>query len=135
MTKIEHIALASNSEEESDRFFIELLGLEQIRNFSVSEELMEKFFEIKKEQQIIRYSNENLDIEVFITKDDSKSSDNFTHVCLVIQDRDKFVEKAKEMGEDERDDTKKEIQDLTKQYEDEASKLAKAKEADVMEDA
>jgi ribosome recycling factor len=45
------------------------------------------------------------------------------------------AEKAKKMGEDERDDTKKEIQDLTKQYEDEASKLAKAKEADVMEDA
>ena len=45
------------------------------------------------------------------------------------------AEKAKEMGEDERDDTKKEVQDLTKQYEDNATKLAKAKEADVMEDA
>lgn len=45
------------------------------------------------------------------------------------------AEKAKEMGEDERDDTKKEVQDLTKQYEDKATELANAKEADVMEDA
>lgn len=44
------------------------------------------------------------------------------------------AEKAKEMSEDERDDTKKEIQDLTKTFEDQVSGLAKAKETEVLEE-
>jgi ribosome recycling factor len=43
-------------------------------------------------------------------------------------------EKDKEFSEDVRDDIKKQIQDLTKKYEDQASELAKAREAEVMED-
>lgn len=43
------------------------------------------------------------------------------------------AEKDKEMSEDERDEVKKEIQDLTKKYEDQASRLAKAREEEVME--
>jgi len=43
------------------------------------------------------------------------------------------AEKAKEMSEDGRDDTKKEVQDLTKTYEKQVNDLAKAKETEVME--
>ncbi len=42
-------------------------------------------------------------------------------------------EKDKELTEDERDQTKEEIQDLTKKFENRANDLAKAKEAEVME--
>ena len=45
------------------------------------------------------------------------------------------AEKAKEMSEDERDETKKEVQDMTKKSEDKVNGFAKGKEADVMEDA
>ena len=44
------------------------------------------------------------------------------------------AEKAKEISEDIRDDTKQEVQDLTKKYEDQAADAAKAKETEVMED-
>ncbi len=44
------------------------------------------------------------------------------------------AEKSKELSEDDRDDAKKEIQDLTKQYESQANKLAKAREKEVLED-
>ncbi len=43
------------------------------------------------------------------------------------------AEKNKELSEDDRDDVKKEIQDLTKQYESKATELAKARETEVME--
>jgi len=43
-------------------------------------------------------------------------------------------EKDKELSEDERDDLKEEIQQLTKKYEAEANDLAKAREKEVMED-
>lgn len=44
------------------------------------------------------------------------------------------AEKAKEISEDVRDDTKKEIQELTKKYEEQATKLAKSREAEVLEE-
>jgi ribosome recycling factor len=43
-------------------------------------------------------------------------------------------EKDKTLSEDDRDETKKEVQDLTKKFEDRANDLAKAKEAEVTED-
>jgi ribosome recycling factor len=43
-------------------------------------------------------------------------------------------EKDKILSEDEREDVKKEVQDLTKKFEDQAGDLAKTKEAEVMDD-
>jgi len=92
--KIEHIAIASPSEKEADKFFIELLGLKKVRTFSVPINLMEAFFGLKKEQEVIRYENEDLSVEVFITNDNSRSKDIFTHSCLLVKNRDELVEKA-----------------------------------------
>ena len=44
------------------------------------------------------------------------------------------AEKDKELSEDERDDVKEQIQDLTKTYEAKANDLAKAREKEVMEE-
>ena len=96
--KIQHIAVASNSEKESEEFFIELLGLKKSRSFSVTAELSQQFFEINKDIKIIRYVNENLDIEVIITDDDSKSKDKITHTCIEVNNRDDLLKKAIKMG-------------------------------------
>ena len=61
-------------------------------------DLMEKFFGISKEQKIIRYEKGSLSFEVFITEDKSQTSDIFTHSCLLIENRDEFVDKAISMG-------------------------------------
>ena len=50
---IDHIAIASDSEKKSDEFFVDLLGLKRVKDFTVPKELMEKFFGVKKEQEII----------------------------------------------------------------------------------
>jgi ribosome recycling factor len=44
------------------------------------------------------------------------------------------AEKDKELSEDDRDQVKEEIQELTKRYENQASDMAKAREKDVMDD-
>lgn len=95
--KIEHFAVSSNTEEESDRFFIELLNMKKERSFFVSNDLMEKFFGVRKEQKIVRYGNEEVSVETFITNDNSKAIDSFTHLCLIIEDREKLIEKAKQL--------------------------------------
>ena len=45
-----------------------------------------------------------------------------------------IAEKEKTISEDQRDDIKDKVQELTKKYEEQASALAKAREAEVMED-
>ncbi len=96
--KIEHIAVGYNSEEEADKFFIELLGLKKIRSKSVPPNLMEEFFGVKKEQKFVIYGMEDSNFEVFITNDKSKAKDVFTHSCLVIKNRDEFLDKASSMS-------------------------------------
>ena len=96
--KIEHIAVSSNSEEEADKFFISLLELKRERDFVVSEDLMEQFFSIKKAQRIIRYENEDLSVEAFITDDKNQALDKFTHTCLIVEDRIKLIERAKKLN-------------------------------------
>ena len=96
--RIEHVALASRSEEDSHKFFSVLLGFEKAREFVVSEDLMEQFFNIKKEHKVIRYKNDQMEIEVFITNDNSKVKDSFTHICLFVKDKIDLLGKAEEMG-------------------------------------
>lgn len=96
--KIDHVAVAFNNKEESDRFFIDLLGLKEVRSFLVPEDLMVKFFGIKKDQVIVRYACNGFDIEVFITDDNSKVKDRFTHSCLLIAERDNLINRALSMG-------------------------------------
>ena len=96
--KIEHVAVASNSEVNSDNFYKNLLKLQKIKSFTVSKELMNQFFGVNKDQQIIRYSNESVSIEVFIINGNDKSIDNFTHTCLIVEDRDKLVDDARKKG-------------------------------------
>ncbi len=97
---LEHIAIAANNESNSDDFFIELLGLKRTRSFTVSADLMEKFFGVSKEQKIIRYEKDSLSFEVFITDDESKAQDTFTHSCLLIENRDDFINRASSLGYD-----------------------------------
>jgi len=96
--KIEHIAVAANSEEESDDFFIGLLELEKTRVFNVPNNLMNEFFGIDKEHRVIRYANSEVNFEVFITKEKNRALDVFTHSCLLIENRDKLVEKARKQN-------------------------------------
>ncbi|MHA1349951.1 MAG: VOC family protein [Promethearchaeota archaeon] len=96
--KIEHIAVSSNSEENADVFFMDLLELKKERDFVVPEDLMEQFFNVKKAQRIIRYENEDLSIEAFITDDKNQARDRFTHTCLIVEDRIRLIERAKKLN-------------------------------------
>jgi len=100
MTKLEHVAVSANSEQQSDRFFIELLGLKKTRAFSLAAELNREFFGVEQEIRIARYSNDHLDVEVLVTEDDTRSKDLYTHACLMVEDRDAFEKRARSMGLD-----------------------------------
>jgi hypothetical protein len=96
--KIDHVAVGSNSEQDADKFFIELLGLQKTRSFTVSSDLMEKFFGLNLDQPVIRYGNDKINFEVFITGKLEKAKDVFTHPCIIIDKRDEFLNKAITLG-------------------------------------
>jgi catechol 2,3-dioxygenase-like lactoylglutathione lyase family enzyme len=96
--KVDHFAVAVNSEKEADKFFIELLNLKKVRQFEVNADLMDQFFNVAQKTELIRYENDKIAAEIFITGDNSSSKDYFTHQCLLVEERDKFLEKAQKMG-------------------------------------
>jgi hypothetical protein len=98
--KIEHIAVAENTEEESDKFFINLLGLEKTRSFAVSDDLMERFFGVNKEHNFLRYEKGNISVEVILTEDNSNAKDIFTHSCLLVEDPEDLLSKASSLDFD-----------------------------------
>ncbi|MEJ2295449.1 MAG: VOC family protein [Candidatus Lokiarchaeota archaeon] len=98
--KFEHIAVASNSEGESDKFFVKLLGLDKLRTFTVSNDKMNKFFNIDEEHKFIRYEKQDLSVEVIITNKQECAKDNFTHSCISVENCISLIERADTMGYD-----------------------------------
>jgi len=90
--------LGYNSEEGADKFYIDLLCLKKIRSKIISKDLGDKFFGVKREVKFILYADDDSKFEVFITNDTSKASDIFTHPCILIENRDEFLNRASSMG-------------------------------------
>ncbi len=96
--RLDHIAVCANSEEHADRFFGQLLGLQRTRDFSVPAGMMLALFGIEREIRVLRYAGGGTDVEVFITDDDSRAADRYTHSCLAVPDREAFCRGAQAMG-------------------------------------
>ncbi|TFF86520.1 MAG: hypothetical protein EU517_00320 [Promethearchaeota archaeon] len=96
--KLDHIALASNSEEESDKFFISLLDMNKVRNFEVSNDKMRQFFSVNERHNFVRYENEDFSVEIVITNEKDRVKDTFTHTCISVKNGLKLIEKATSMG-------------------------------------
>ncbi len=95
--RINHCTIAFNSKEESNKFFVDFLGLEELRSFTAPKDLMKEIFGIYKDIDIIRYGDNNIDIEVFLIDDPSEKKGSFNHIGLKVEDRDSLVDKADKM--------------------------------------
>lgn len=95
---LEHFAVSANSVEEANKFFVMLLGLKKTRDFNVNAELISQFFGVNSDQRLIRYEDENIAAEVFINKEKKKAENLFSHICLVIDNRDEIAQKAENLG-------------------------------------
>jgi catechol 2,3-dioxygenase-like lactoylglutathione lyase family enzyme len=98
--KLEHIAVSANTEEQSDKFFVDLLGLTKVRSLSIAADLTRGFFGVDRDIHVVRYGTDSLQAEVFITEDNSRAQDLYTHNCLIVDDRDAFESRARSMGLD-----------------------------------
>lgn len=93
-TKIIHVALTYENREEADIFFNKILGLKLIKSSILSEKLTEEIFKIKKETVIDLYSNDSSYFEIFISN--VKNKKIFDHICIKVDDKERFIIKCKE---------------------------------------
>jgi catechol-2,3-dioxygenase len=93
-TKLLHVALQYSDKNKVEVFFQKILGLNHIKTFNLSEELSEEIFNINKKAEVVVYGNENTVFEIFIN---SQNSDHgYEHICIEINDKEKFVKLCKE---------------------------------------
>lgn len=97
--KLSHTSAVCSSQENADRFYTGILGLAKTKEFSIDKDLTEKIFDIDCDCRIIVYSNENFAVEVFVPDIKlQKNGPTFVHLCLEVEDREKFLELCEAEG-------------------------------------
>jgi len=96
--KLHHVAVVCSSLENADRFYGEILGLQQIKTSVLNRELAEKIFDTDLECQFVLYENENFTIEVFIIPAAQQKITPVAHLCLEVDNKEEFAKNCQANG-------------------------------------
>ncbi len=64
--RLHHLALARTSEAASDRFYVDLLGLEKRREKHVDADLCRALFGVARGHKLIDYAGDGVQFEIFL---------------------------------------------------------------------
>ena len=92
---LRHVALTCSSEEKSDRFYQDLLGLQKSEPKTIPPALSQSLFDINSELKIINYLDENLHFEIFFSDQKIGDAKRIDHACLQVDDLAAFLEKCR----------------------------------------
>jgi len=98
MMRLQHIALVCSSENECDRFYQGILGLEKMESKKLPSELSKQIFNIDMECKIVNYSNHEIKFEIFIAEKVCSDDKTMEHICLEVYDHKLFLQKCSEMN-------------------------------------
>ena len=90
--KLEHIALSVSDHKEIEKFYTNVLGIEQIKNFILRKELAANIFGINEEITVFLLQKDKVVFEIFITTEYRKHA--LDHICISIKNREKFITKV-----------------------------------------
>ena len=96
--RLKHVALTYSSEQNSDRFFQQLLGLKKEGPKALAPSLARAIFDVDTGLMMINYRGESLHFEIFVTGQPLNSKGRIGHVCLAVEDLNVFVEKCRSLG-------------------------------------
>jgi catechol 2,3-dioxygenase-like lactoylglutathione lyase family enzyme len=88
-TTLNHIALECSDKGGAEIFFTKILGMQKAKSFTLSEDLADLIFGIKRSVEVDVYDNGMSRIEVFITG--SSKEAGYEHTCIEIRDKKGFV--------------------------------------------
>lgn len=92
--KLEHIALSISDPEEVRNFYQDILGMTEVKAFTLKKSLAKNIFGLDEEASVFLLQKDNLFLEVFIRQEANKRS--FNHICLTVNDRETLFRKAKQ---------------------------------------
>lgn len=95
---LDHVGIMNEDEDSAVRFYHDILGLEKIKNSSVSSELARQLFAVDREMKMLVYGKENLVVEIFIVPGFSRPDPSVPHFCLQVPDLAYLLEKAEKEG-------------------------------------
>jgi len=87
-----HVAVTINDLSEIKNFYVDILGLEIIKKFTLSKDISNKIFNIEKETEVTVIGKDDFSMEIF--KSNKTSHYDFQHVCITVNNREKVVRKA-----------------------------------------
>jgi len=90
--KLEHIALTVADYHEIEQFYHEILGLREIKRFTLNKTLSRDIFSIEKETAVFQLQKDKLLLEIFLTPE--KRDPGFNHICISTNNREEIVKKA-----------------------------------------
>jgi catechol 2,3-dioxygenase-like lactoylglutathione lyase family enzyme len=95
---LRHVALTCSSEKKSDRFYINLLGLQKSEPRILPASLSKAIFNVDTELMMINYQGEKVHFEVFISNHLMIAAKQIGHVCLEVDDLQNFLKKGRDLN-------------------------------------
>ncbi|MEJ2685000.1 MAG: VOC family protein [Candidatus Sulfobium sp.] len=95
---LDHVGVVNRDEEGAVRFYRDLLGLDVIKESSVSPELASKLFSVHDEIKMLVYGKDGLKVEVFVLPGFAPPAPAVPHFCIHVPDLSAFLERAKAEG-------------------------------------
>jgi len=95
---LDHVGIMNEDEDLAVRFYRDILGLEKIKESSVSANLAGQLFSFNQEIRMLAYGKDNLMVEIFIVPDFSPPSPSVPHFCIQVPDLAALLEKAIKEG-------------------------------------
>jgi catechol 2,3-dioxygenase-like lactoylglutathione lyase family enzyme len=94
--EIIHTGLAASSEENADRFYIDILGLEKSEPKILEKKLTQTIFGIKSELLIIHYQGGTVHYEILIYQGHKAPEKQIAHSCIKVHDLPDIVNKCRD---------------------------------------
>jgi catechol 2,3-dioxygenase-like lactoylglutathione lyase family enzyme len=95
---LDHVGVVNKDENGAVHFYRDLLGLEVIKESSVSSELGRKLFAVDAAIKMLVYGKDNLKVEVFVLPGFVPPSPAVPHFCVRVPDLCAFLEMAEAKG-------------------------------------
>jgi catechol 2,3-dioxygenase-like lactoylglutathione lyase family enzyme len=94
------VGLTCSSDENSDKFYEDLLGLEKSEPKTLPASLSKSIFNVNSELVMINYQDEHTHFEIFITGPNQGNSRKIEHTCLEVNNMEAFLEKCRSLNVD-----------------------------------
>ena len=95
---LNHIGVINKNADEAVRFYQGFLGLDKLKEITLTPELSEELFSVKGEIRLLAFSMGDQKVEVFIYPEYNPPSPNIPHMGLLVDNFLEILDKAGESG-------------------------------------